>query len=148
VRASNRSVPPGIPASCILEPVLGGCCRARHPCFVGSAVSGGWQTGILQLSRCAAGDPRWPLPWSRPWPRLTAALIALFRNARVPYARSQTRRAATAQAVIRLGQEQQMPWSGKNPMTVAGSIIWGVVHLEQVGTLWCVCVCISVCVCV
>jgi hypothetical protein len=25
-----------------------------------------------------------------------------------------------------------MPWSGKNPMTVAGCIIWGVVQLEQV----------------
>ncbi|GBF87963.1 transcription initiation factor IIB [Raphidocelis subcapitata] len=36
-----------------------------------------------------------------------------------------------AQAVLKLGSEQTMPWSGKNPMTVAGSIIWGVVQLEQ-----------------
>ena len=36
------------------------------------------------------------------------------------------------QAVLKLGQERQMPWSGKNPMTVAGSIIWGLVQLEQV----------------
>lgn len=25
-----------------------------------------------------------------------------------------------------------MPWSGKNPMTVAGSIIWGIVQLVKV----------------
>jgi hypothetical protein len=49
--------------------------------------------------------------------------------------------------VLRLGEEESMPWSGKNPMTVAGSIIWGVVRLEQVGG-GCVCVCVLSCVCV
>lgn len=35
--------------------------------------------------------------------------------------------------MLTYGTEQQMPWSGKNPMTVAGCIIWGVILLLQVG---------------
>jgi hypothetical protein len=90
-----------------------------------------WGLGGFASTRCirnqSPSPPTRVPPTPPPQPRCLSALG--YGNREIIAAKRM------AAAVLKLGQERQMPWSGKNPMTVAGSIIWGIVQLEQVGRL-------------